>query len=324
MEYRTEQNRTRQVQERNGFLYPFTALVGQEKLRTALLLNLVDPTLGGVLIRGERGTGKSTSVRSLAQVAPVDPATGGLRVVELPVSATEDRVVGGMDLEKALKAGERRFQPGILAQAHGQVLYVDEINLLDDQLVDILLDVSAMGVNHVEREGVSHSHPSRFILVGTMNPEEGELRPQLLDRFALAVEVRGEHDRENRIEILKRRLAFEGNPEAFCRQYHSEEANLTARIRKAREFMPDIKMNEGFLGMAAELSIHMKSDGHRADIALVKTSLALAALDSRPEPAIDHLASAAEMVFPHRQPGTPFAEVSRQAGSLREWLDKKA
>ncbi|HKP95735.1 MAG TPA: AAA family ATPase [Fibrobacteria bacterium] len=329
MEYRAEQNRTGQDREQNGFLYPFTALVGQERLRTALLLNLVNPSLGGVLIRGERGTGKSTSVRSLAQVAPSEPATGGpapsgLRVVELPVSATEDRVVGGMDLEKALQAGERQFQPGILAQAHGQILYVDEINLLDDQLVDILLDVSAMGVNYVEREGVSHSHPSRFILVGTMNPEEGELRPQLSDRFALAVEVKGEHERENRIEILKRRLAFEENPEAFCRHYQSEEANLTARIQKARDFLPRVKNNGTFLEMAAELSIHMKSDGHRADIALVKTGLALAALDSRPEPGIDHLARAAEMVFPHRLTGSPFTEVSRLAGALRQWLDKKA
>jgi Mg-chelatase subunit ChlI len=315
-------------------LYPFTALVGQEKLKTALLVNLVNPTLGGVLIRGERGTGKSTSVRSLAQAAPCDPLSGdvasrgdeqtGLRVVELPVSATEDRVVGGMDLEKALKAGERVFQPGILAQAHGQILYVDEINLLDDQLVDILLDVSAMGVNYVEREGVSHSHPSRFILVGTMNPEEGELRPQLLDRFALAVEVKAEHERESRMEILKRRLAFEENPESFCRHYHSETANLTARIRQARDFLPKVKINQAFLGMAAELSIHMKSDGHRADIALVKTSLALAAWDSCLEPAIDHLARAAEMVFPHRQTGNPFTDVSRQAGTLRQWLDKQA
>jgi magnesium chelatase subunit I len=323
MENRTEQPR-----------YPFTALVGQERLRTALLLNLVNPFLGGVLIRGERGTGKSTSVRSLAQAAPGGPApgdrssggpdSGGLRVVELPVSATEDRLVGGMDLEMALRTGERLFQPGILAQAHGQILYVDEINLLDDQLVDILLDVSAMGVNYVEREGISHSHPSRFILVGTMNPEEGELRPQLLDRFALAVEVKGEHERENRIEILKRRLAFEEDPEAFCRRYHSEEASLTARIRKAREVLPQVESHDAFLGMAAELSIHMRSDGHRADIALVKTSLALAAWDSRPEPGLDHLARAAEMVFPHRLPGSPFTEVSRRTGRLREWLDQQA
>lgn len=298
--------------------YPFTALVGQERLKTALLLNLVNPALGGVLIRGERGTGKSTSVRSLALLAP-----GPMRVVELPVSATEDRVVGCMDLEMALKAGEKRFQPGILAQAHGQILYVDEINLLDDYLVDILLDVCAMGVNYVEREGISHAHPARFILVGTMNPEEGELRPQLLDRFGLAVSVRGESEPENRIEILKRRMAFEENPQAFHRQCQAGEAALTKRIQQAREFLPKVKMDDSFLGMAAELALHMESDGHRADIALVKTSIALAAWESCLEPGVDQLARAAELVFPHRLKGAGFAEVTRETGPLRAWLERR-
>jgi magnesium chelatase subunit I len=328
MESQTEKNTAS-----NALLYPFTALVGQERLKTALLLNLVNPSLGGVLIRGERGTGKSTSVRSLAQAAPGGEASGGgdsiagrqtgLRVVELPVSATEDRVVGGMDLEKALKDGERRFQPGILAMAHGNILYVDEINLLDDSLVDILLDASAMGVNYVEREGVSHSHPSRFILVGTMNPEEGELRPQLLDRFALAVDVKGEHDLENRVEILKRRLAFEEDPRGFCRCREPDEARLTARIRAARQFLAGMKTTGALLERAADLAMHMKTDGHRADIALVKTSLALAAWEACAEPGLGHLARAAEMVFPHRLAGMPFTGVSQASGRLREWLDKR-
>ncbi len=296
-------------------LYPFTALVGQEGLKTALILNLINPALGGVLIRGERGTGKSTAVRALAELAP-----GHMRVVELPVSATEDRLVGSMDLEHALKAGEKRFQPGILAEAHGQILYVDEINLLEDHLVDILLDTAAMGVNYVEREGISHSHPSRFVLIGTMNPEEGELRPQLLDRFGLAVEVKGDASRENRIEILRRRLAYEENPEAFYHSHQAEQTKVAAEIEKAKTFLPRVKMNESLLTMAAELSMHMEVDGHRADIALVKTVLALAALEACSEPGAAHLARAAEWVFPHRMRKKPFENVPPQAGKLQEWL----
>jgi magnesium chelatase subunit I len=306
--------------------YPFTALVGQERLKTALLLNLVDPALGGVLIRGERGTGKSTAVRSLARLAP-----GAMKVVELPVSATEDRVVGGMDLEHALKDGRKKFQPGILYEAHGNILYVDEINLLDDHLVDLLLDVSAMGVNYVEREGISHSHPSRFVLVGTMNPEEGELRPQLLDRFGLAVVVEGEHEPGNRVEILKRRMAYEADPQAFRQGYEAGEAALTRRIQQARELLLKGKLGDtfpaspaflAFLEKAAELALHMACDGHRADIALVKTSMALAAWEGRLEPDLNHLAQAAELVFPHRLSGASFAGVSRKTGPLGEWLDR--
>ena len=224
--------------------YPFSALVGQEKLKTALLLNLVEPRLGGVLIQGEKGTAKSTAVRGLAELMDeVEVAEGcpfhcrmdgealcdecrssparravpyRRRVVELPVSATEDRVVGTLDLERALKEGVRAFEPGLLAQANGNILYVDEINLLEDHIVDVLLDSAAMGVNTVEREGISYSHPARFILVGTMNPEEGDLRPQLLDRFGLMVEVHGEQEAEARKEVVRRRLAFEENPAAFC------------------------------------------------------------------------------------------------------------
>jgi Mg-chelatase subunit ChlI len=325
------ENRSALHHERIGPLFPFTALVGQERLKTALLLNLVDPRLGGVLIRGERGTGKSTSVRSLAQAAPRGPipegpavsSSPGMRVVELPVGATEDRLVGGLDLEQALKNGEKRFQPGILAQAHGGILYVDEVNLLDDHLVDILLDVSAMGINYVERDGISFSHPSRFILVGTMNPEEGELRPQLLDRFALAVEVKSEHLPQNRVEILKRRMAFEADPHAYCLSRKHEEALLTEKIRTARERLALMPVPASFLESAASLAIHMEADGHRADIALVKTGLALAAWEEGSGPGLDHLARAAEWVFPHRLKGNRFSEVSRDSGRLRDWLEKQ-
>lgn len=182
--------------------FPFTAIVGQEKMKKALLLNLINPKIGGVLIKGEKGTAKSTIVRALAQLLP------DLQVVELPLGATEDKVVGTLDIEHAIKHGEKKFEPGILAKAHKNILYVDEINLLDDHLVDILLDVAAMGVNTVEREGISHSHHSNFILVGTMNPEEGDLRPQLLDRFGLTIEVSGEADIETRVDVIRRRLAL--------------------------------------------------------------------------------------------------------------------
>ena len=184
------------------YYFPFSAIVGQEKMKRALLLNLIDPTLGGVLILGEKGTAKSTIVRALSQLLE------GLSVIELPIATTEDKLVGSIDVEHALSTGELRFSPGILARAHKQILYVDEVNLLEDYLVDILLDVAAMGVNHIEREGISHSHPARFTLIGTMNPEEGSLRPQLLDRFALSVEVCGERNASARCEVLQRRLAI--------------------------------------------------------------------------------------------------------------------
>lgn len=199
-------------------IYPFSAIVGQEQMKTALILNVVNPRLGGVLIRGEKGTAKSTAVRALAEVLP------DTRVVDLPVSATEDRVAGTLDIEYALQHGEKRFEPGILAQADQNILYVDEVNLLDDHIVDILLDSAAMGVNTVEREGISYSHPARFTLVGTMNPEEGDLRPQLLDRFGLVVEVAGEEDVNNRVEVIRRRLDFEADPGGcICAAAQAEE-----------------------------------------------------------------------------------------------------
>lgn len=214
------------------YYFPFSAIVGQEKMKRALLLNLIDPTLGGVLILGEKGTAKSTIVRALSQLLE------GLSVIELPIATTEDKLVGSIDVEHALSTGELRFSPGILARAHKQILYVDEVNLLEDYLVDILLDVAAMGVNHIEREGISHSHPARFTLIGTMNPEEGSLRPQLLDRFALSVEVCGERNVSARCEVLQRRLDYERDPQSFCARYREEDEALAGRVRQARSLLP--------------------------------------------------------------------------------------
>ncbi|MDP8971569.1 MAG: ATP-binding protein, partial [Actinomycetota bacterium] len=248
--------------------YPFSALVGADELRLALLLNAVSPAIGGVLVRGEKGTAKSTAVRALAALLPdvavvagcrfacdaaapdplcpdgphVDPAAQvrPARLVELPVGASEDRVAGSVDLERALTEGRRAFEPGLLAVAHRGVLYVDEVNLLGDHLVDLLLDAAAMGTNHVEREGVSVRHAARFQLIGTMNPEEGELRPQLLDRFGLTVEIRASRDVERRAEVVRRRLTFEADPEGFAAAWASADAEVAARIRAARRLLPEV------------------------------------------------------------------------------------
>src|SRR4028118_1381170 len=255
----------------NRPIYPFTAIVGQERLKRALLLNAINPRVGGVLIRGEKGTAKSTAVRALQRLLPVlhvvadcqfgdppdDPqrmcdaclsryqrgeslpvADRLTRLVELPVSASEDRVVGALDLEHALTEGQRRFEPGLLAQVNRGLLYVDEVNLLDDHLVDLLLDAAAMGVNTVEREGISVSHPARFILVGTMNPEEGELRPQLLDRFGLVVEISGITDVGGRVAVIERRMQYDADPDQFATEWHDEEQRLAERIVSARAILP--------------------------------------------------------------------------------------
>src|ERR1700712_617341 len=218
--------------------YPFSALVGQDQLRLALILCAVRPEIGGVLIRGEKGTAKSTAVRALASVlADVDE---GARLVELPIGATEDRVVGSLDLQRVLRDGEHAFSPGLLARAHGGVLYVDEVNLLHDHLVDILLDAAAMGRVHIERDGISHSHEARFVLIGTMNPEEGELRPQLLDRFGLTVDVRASRDVDVRTQVIRQRLAYEADPAGFAKQFAAEDADTARRIAAARDRVADV------------------------------------------------------------------------------------
>lgn len=315
--------------------YPFTAIIGQEQMKLALILNLINPALGGVLIRGENGTAKSTAVRGLTdlmeQVQVVEncqfhcrPDSGNLcahcaetqgtwktvpykrRVVELPVSSTEDRVVGSLNMEQAIKKGEKVFEPGLLAQANGNILYVDEINLLDDHIVDVLLDSAAMGVNTVEREGVSYSHPARFVLVGTMNPEEGDLRPQLLDRFGLVVEIRGEQDIALRSELILRRMDYEKDPEGFCRKWDREQQELREKIESAQKRLSNVKIPETLYRDAAKIGVALQVDGHRADITLLKTAWTLAAFEGAEEVKREHLIRVAPMVLAHRMRRMPF------------------
>ena len=320
--------------------FPFAAIIGQEDMKKALVLNVVNPRLGGVLIQGEKGTAKSTAVRALADLLPPrqcikgcrfhdDPADKSnwcdechekydnaeppveelpMKVVELPVSATEDRVVGTLDIEAAIKEGKRSFETGILADANRNILYVDEINLLDDHVVDVLLDSAAMGINTVEREGISYSHPARFSLVGTMNPEEGDIRPQLLDRFALSVYVAGEKDLDRRAEVIKRRLAYEDDPEAFIAQWQEEQKNEVHRIQRAMKLLPQVTASNEILHTAAQISIALEVDGHRADIVLIKTAETLAAVDGHTEVTKDDLKTAAKLALPHRMRRRPFEE----------------
>lgn len=290
-------------------LYPFTAIVGQDEMKLALLLNAINPSVGGVLIEGEKGTAKSTAVRALANLLPpMETGATAMTVVELPINATEDRVVGSINLEKALQDGVKVFEPGILHAAHQNILYVDEVNLLDDHIVDILLDVAAMGVNTVEREGVSHSHPSRFILVGTMNPEEGDLRPQLLDRFGLSVMVYGEHDPAQRMEVIKRRLAFGDDPVSFVASYAESERALHERLLQARELLPSIIPTDEVLLKIASISIGVGVDGHRPDITMMHTARAHAAFHGRHQIIVDDLKIAARLALKHRLRRLPFEE----------------
>lgn len=322
-------------------VYPFTAIVGQEDMKLSLILNVINPALGGVLIKGEKGTAKSTAVRALAELLPAMEAVQGcqfhcdpeepnlmcddcavkyaagkkldtnnikMRVVELPVSATEDRVVGTLDIEHAIKHGEKKFEPGILALANRNILYVDEINLLDDHVVDVLLDAAAMGINTVEREGVSYSHPARFVLVGTMNPEEGDIRPQLLDRFGLSVVVTGEHEQEQRVEVIKRRLAYEDNADKFIAGWQKEQNALADKIMRARRLLSSVKISDDLLALVAKLAVELGVDGHRADITVIKTALTLAAFNGRSEANREDIKVAARLVLPHRMRRRPFEE----------------
>jgi len=315
------------------YIFPFGALIGQEKMKSGLLLNAVDPGIGGVLISGHKGTGKSTAVRALAQILPKievvkgcpyhcsvtditlmcktcaekvehdEPLPSEMRampLVELPLSATEDRVVGTLHIEQTLKTGERNFEPGLLAAANRGILYVDEVNLLDDHLVDILLDAAASGVNVVEREGISHVHPARFMLVGTMNPEEGELRPQFLDRFGLSLSVSSVTDPVLRSQIVSRRIAFDTDPELFVSKWSAEETILANQIVTARKQVKDVAVSQEMIGLAVTLSSEVEAQGHRADIAIIKAARALAAFLEEKEITQDHIAEAARYVLLHR------------------------
>ncbi|MGW4478533.1 VWA domain-containing protein [Rhodococcus triatomae] len=288
--------------------FPFGAIVGQDQLRLALILCAVHPGIGGVLVRGEKGTAKSTVVRALAALLPPTSSGAAARLVELPVGATEDRVVGSLDLEKVLRDGERAFQPGLLAAAHDGVLYVDEVNLLHDHLVDVLLDAAAMGRVHVERDGVSHSHAARFVLVGTMNPEEGELRPQLLDRFGLAVDVAASRDVETRMQVVRRRLDFEADPVGFAARYADADSATAARIEEARAALPGIALPNRELRRIAALCASFDVDGMRADLVLARTATAHAAWRGAAEVAEEDVRVAAELTLPHRRRRDPFDE----------------
>lgn len=314
--------------------YPFTAIVGQDDLRLGLLLNAVSPAVGGVLVRGEKGTAKSTAVRALAALMPEVPVVSGCRfscdpsapdpacpdgpheagpgvsrparTVELPVGASEDRLVGALDIERALSEGVKAFEPGLLADAHRGILYVDEVNLLHDHLVDLLLDAAAMGASYVEREGVSVRHAARFLLVGTMNPEEGELRPQLLDRFGLTVEVAASRDTDQRVEVVRRRLAYDDDPEGFAARWAREETALRERIAAARVLLPRVVLGDGVLRQIAATCAAFEVDGMRADIVMARTATALAAWAGREEVTAEDVRQAALLALPHRRRRNPF------------------
>ncbi|MEU2504057.1 putative cobaltochelatase [Streptomyces sp. NPDC007863] len=330
--------------------FPFTAVVGMDDLRLALLLNAVSPAVGGVLVRGEKGTAKSTAVRALAELLPevavvagcrfsCDPASpdpgcpdgphpdGGsdarpARMVELPVGASEDRLVGALDIERALAEGVKAFEPGLLAAAHRGILYVDEVNLLSDHLIDHLLDAAAMGASHVEREGVSVRHAARFLLVGTMNPEEGELRPQLLDRFGLTVEVAASRDPQERVEVVRRRLAFEDDPAAFAERWAGEEAALRERIVAARELLPKVSLGDAVLLQIAATCAAFEVDGMRADIVMARTATALAAWAGRDEVTSEDVRQAALLALPHRRRRNPFDAPGLDEDKLDETLEQ--
>ena len=317
----------------NGF--PFSAVVGMDDLRLALALNAVSPAIGGVLVRGEKGTAKSTMVRALAAVLPSVDVVAGCRfscgpaapdpgcpdgphdteapaltrpsrLVELPIGATEDRLVGALDIERALTEGVKAYEPGLLAAAHRGVLYVDEVNLLHDHLVDLLLDAAALGTCYVEREGVSVRHPARFLLVGTMNPEEGELRPQLLDRFGLTVEAAAPREAGPRAEVIRRRLAYDDDPAAFSAAWAAEESRLAQRIAQARGRLPGVVLPDAALRQVASVCAAFGVDGMRADLVTARTAIAHAAWEGRPEVTADDIRVAARLALPHRRRRQPF------------------
>ena len=283
----------------NRLVFPFTAVLGQEKVKNALLWNIINPRIGGVLISGEKGTAKSTLVRGSVALS------GAMRIVELPLNITEDRLVGSIDLKNALIHGKRELDPGVLKDADGNMLYVDEVNLLSDHIVNCLLEVAASGVNRIEREGISLSHSSRFILIGSMNPEEGKLRPQILDRFGLYVEAEGEKDLLQRMEIVRRRLDFEDDPLGFITRYGEQTRELSERLAAAIRILPKVEVTKNALLLASTLAANAYCSGHRGELCLIETAKAIAAFDGRWMLNLDDIQTAADYALPHRVQAPP-------------------
>ena len=332
--------------------FPFTAIVGQTPMKRALLLNTVNPKIGGVLIRGKKGTAKSTAVRSLAALLPEvnvvrgcpyscfpearqgicqfcesepstsDSVTHQVRIVDLPVGATEDRLVGSLDIEQAIKSGAKSFEPGLIAAAHRGILYIDEVNLLNDHLVDVLLDAAAMGRNYVEREGISVSHAAQFILVGTMNPEEGDLRPQLLDRFGLAVEVDGALASEERQEVVRRRIDFEAEPHRFVQEWQEAEQAERERLLHSQELLAQVRVSDEILGLITDICFEYQVDGMRGDIVMYKTASTIAAYEGRTQVSVEDVREAAQMALLHRQRRQPFQQPHLVTEQLDSMLDE--
>jgi len=325
--------------------FPFSAIVGQDEMKLAVLIAAVEPAIGGLLVLGDRGTGKSTAVRALAALLPKMRAVDGcayhcdpaqrcghcapgakpkllpVPVVDLPLGASEDRVVGALDLERALASGQKVFEPGLLARAHRGFLYIDEVNLLEDHLVDLLIDVAASGENVVEREGLSVRHPARFVLVGSGNPEEGELRPQLLDRFGLSVDVRTPTDLRQRVEVVKRRDAYERDPEGFLAQWEKADAKVRRQITQARERLPELQLDDALLLRAAQLCQSVGSDGLRGELTLMRAARALAALQGAAVVSDQHLRDVAIPALRHRLRRNPLDDsgsAERIARSIAE------
>ena len=300
--------------------YPFSAIVGHDQLRLALLLCAVRPEIGGALIRGEKGTAKSTAVRGLAALLSAATGNADAGLVEMPLGATEDRVIGSLDLQRVLRDGEHAFSPGLLARAHGGVLYVDEVNLLHDHLVDVLLDAAAMGRVHIERDGISHSHDARFVLIGTMNPEECELRPQLLDRFGLTVDVHASRDVDVRVQVIRRRMAYEADPDAFAERYAEADAELAGRIAAARALVDDVVLPDNELRRIAALCAAFDVDGMRADLVVARTAAAHAAWRGANAVEEQDIRVAAELALPHRRRRDPFDDPGIDRDQLDEAL----
>jgi len=322
-------------------ILPFTAIVGQDQMKQALILNAINQRIGGVLVRGEKGTAKSTAVRALAEILPEIKIVKGcpfncnpaneqelcetcmervqngealetlrkkVQVITLPLGSTEDRVIGTIDIERAIKEGIKALEPGILAAVNRGILYIDEVNLLDDHVVDVLLDSAAMGVNVVEREGISLSHPAKFILIGTMNPEEGELRPQLLDRFGLQVTVEGIADVDDRVEIIRVADEFETDPQAFMQKYSAEQKRLTEKIVNAKKMLPNVGIAADIVRRIAQTCVDMGIMTHRAEITVVRTAKTIAAFNGREEVDVEDVREAMALALPHRMRKKPFED----------------